>query len=68
MKISYVYENIKKAMNYIENVDIFGATTRTEKKVNQEKINKAYNILNNIKNEIVIENQISKRKEENKDE
>ena len=63
MKISYVYENIKKAMNCIENVDFFGATTRAEKKINQERINEAYNILNNMKNEIVIENQ-RKLKEE----
>ena len=60
MKLSYVYENIKTAMNYIGSVNVFGAETKSEKQRNQTKINKAYEILHNLRNDIVIESQRKK--------
>ena len=60
MTINYVQDIIKKAMYEIETVDFFQNDKRRE---NQKKLNKAYNILDKLNNELIREQIKNKQKE-----
>ena len=60
MTINHVYKKIKKVMTILENVDMMSLDKR---KYNQEQINKAYNVLDNFKDELIRENIKNKQKE-----
>lgn len=53
MTISHIYKKINQAMSLLEEVDFISLEKR---KYNQEQINKAYNVLDNLKDELIREN------------
>lgn len=59
MKISHIYKIINQVMNLLEDVDFISLDKR---KYNQEQINKAYNVLDSFKDEIIRENIKMKQK------
>lgn len=59
MTINHVYNTINKAMRIIENVDMMSLDKR---KYNQAQINKAYELLDNFKDELIRENIKNKQK------
>ena len=59
MKISHIYKIINQVMNLLEDVDLISLDKR---KYNQEQINKAYNVLDSFKDEIIRENIKMKQK------
>lgn len=59
MTIKHIYNIINKAMKEIEDVDMMSLDRR---KYNQEQINKAYNLLDNFRDELIRENIKNKQK------
>lgn len=59
MTINHIYNIIVNAMSKLENVDFIRID---QKKFNQAKVNEAYKILDNLKDELIREN--IKRKQE----
>lgn len=59
MTINHIYNIIENAMSKLENVDFIRID---QKKFNQAKVNEAYKILDNLKDELIREN--IKRKQE----
>ena len=59
MKISHIYKIINQVMTLLEDVDFISLDKR---KYNQEQINKAYNVLDNFKDELIRENIKMKQK------
>ena len=59
MTINHIYRIINQVMSLLENVDMMSLDKR---KYNQEKINKAYNILDSFKDELIRENIKMKQK------
>lgn len=53
MKINHIYNIIENAMSKLENVDFIRID---QKKFNQAKVNEAYKILDNFKDELIREN------------
>ena len=60
MTINYVQDIIKKAMYEIETVDFF---QNDKRRGNQRKLNKAYNILDKLNDELIREQIKNKQKE-----
>lgn len=58
MTINHIYNIINKTMKLLEEIDFVSLDKR---KYNQEQVNKAYNILDNFKDELIREN-IKKRR------
>lgn len=52
MKLSYVYEKVNEVMNTLDSIDIMSYEKR---RVNQAQVNKAYNILDSFRDEIIRE-------------
>ena len=68
MTISHVYKKVTEVMQTIENVNIYDMSSSTMRRLNQQKINKAYRQLDDLKAELereVIKNK--QKKEANKD-
>lgn len=68
MTISHVYKKITEIMQIIENVNIYEMSSPTMRRLNQQKINKAYRQLDDLRAELereVIKNK--QAKEANKD-
>lgn len=59
MTINHIYKIINQVMNLLEDVDFISLDKR---KYNQEQINKAYNVLDSFKDEIIRENIKMKQK------
>jgi len=53
MTIKHIYNIINKTMKLIENIDFINLEKR---KYNQEQVNKAYDILDNFRDELIREN------------
>lgn len=53
MTINHIYSKVNQVMTILENVDFISLDKR---KYNQEQVNKAYNILDNFKDELIREN------------
>ena len=53
MTINHIYNIIIKTMEELENIDFINLEKR---KYNQEQVNKAYDILDNFKDELIREN------------
>lgn len=53
MTIKHIYRIIKETMKLLEDIDFISLEKR---KYNQEQVNKAYNILDNFKDELIREN------------
>lgn len=64
MTINHVYNKINKAMTILENVDMMSLDKR---KYNQEQINKAYELLDNFRDELIRENIKNKQKGDTKE-
>lgn len=52
MKLSYVYEKVNEVMNTLDSIDIMSYEKR---RVNQAQVNKAYNILDSFRDELIRE-------------
>lgn len=68
MTISHVYKKVSEAMSLIENLNFYEIETRSVRILNQQKLNKAYKVLDDFKAELereVIKNK--QKKEANKD-
>lgn len=59
MTINHIYNIIVKAMDNLQDIDFINLDKR---KYNQEQINKAYNVLDNFKDELIRENIKNKQK------
>lgn len=59
MTINHVYKTVEKIMKKLENIDFISLEQR---KFNQAKVNEAYKILDNFKDELIRED--IKRKQE----
>lgn len=55
MKIKHIYEIIDNAMKELEDIDIF-TNDLSRRTISQYKINRAYKLLDNFKNELIREN------------
>ena len=53
MTINHVYKTVEKIMKKLENIDFISLDQR---KFNQAKVNEAYKILDNFKDELIREN------------
>ena len=53
MTIKHIYNIINKTMKTIEDIDMMSLT---KKKYNQNKINEAYELLDNLRDELIREN------------
>jgi len=53
MTINHIYNIVIKTMEELENIDFISLEKR---KYNQEQVNKAYDILDNFKDELIREN------------
>lgn len=60
MTINHIYNIIVKAMDNLQDIDFINLDKR---KYNQEQINKAYNVLDSFKDELIRENIKNKQKE-----
>ena len=67
MTISHIYKKITEIMQTIENINIYEMSSSTMRRLNQQKINKAYRQLDDLKAEIEREVIKNKQKEANKD-
>lgn len=59
MTINHIYNIVIDIMNKLENIDFISLDKR---KYNQEQINKAYNVLDSFKDELIRENIKNKQK------
>lgn len=59
MTINHIYNIIVKAMDNLQDIDFINLDKR---KYNQEQINKAYNVLDRFKDELIRENIKNKQK------
>ena len=64
MTINHIYNKMNKAMTILENVDMMSLDKR---KYNQEQINKAYELLDNFRDELIRENIKNKQKGDTKE-
>lgn len=68
MTIGYAYKKVSEVMALIENLNFYEIETRSVRILNQQKLNKAYKVLDDFKAELereVIKNK--QKKEANKD-
>ncbi len=61
MTISHVYKKVSEVMTVLENINIYEISSRTQRILNQQKINKVYIMLDDFKAEI--EREIIKNKQ-----
>lgn len=61
MTISHVYKKVSEVMTVLENINIYEISSRTQRILNQQKINKVYMMLDDFKAEI--EREIIKNKQ-----
>ena len=59
MKINHIYNIVVNTMNKLENIDFISLDKR---KYNQQQLNEAYRILDNLKDELIRENIKNKQK------
>ena len=62
MTISHVYKKVNEVMQTIENINLYEMTSATTRRINQQKLNKAYKILDNFRDELIRENIRNKQK------
>ena len=55
MKIKHIYEIIDSAMKELDDIDIFSYNL-SRRTIAQSKINRAYKLLDNLKDELIREN------------
>lgn len=65
MTIGHVYKKLTEIMQTIENINIYEMSSSTMRRLNQQKINKAYKQLDNLKAEIEREDIKNKQKRRN---
>ena len=65
MTRGHVYKKLTEIMQTIENINIYEMSSSTMRRLNQQKINKAYKQLDNIKEEIEREYIKNKQKRRN---
>ena len=62
MTISHVYKKVSEAMSLIENLNFYEIESRQVRIVNQQKLNKAYRVLDNFRDELIRESIRNKQK------
>ena len=67
MTISHVYNKVTEIMKTIQNINLYEMSSSTMRRYNQKKINDAYKMLDNFRDELIRENIRNKQKEANKD-
>ena len=67
MTISRVYKKITEVMQTIENINLYEMSSTAVRRRNQQKLNKAYRQLDEIRAEMERESIKNKQKEANKD-
>ena len=66
MRLIYVQKKIEEAMNDLDNIDCLTVKNKNVFLENQKKINRAYDLLDKIRNEILnerIQNKLAKQKQ-----
>lgn len=66
MTRSHAYKQITEAMSIIENINLYEMESRTVRILNQQKLHKAFNILNNFRDEIIREDIMCKQRNKSK--
>lgn len=64
MKINHVYKIVSETMTILENINLYDVSSRTQRILNQQKIHKAYKLLDNFRDELIRENIKNKQKKE----
>lgn len=62
MTISHAYKKVNEVMSLIENINLYEMESRSVRILNQQKLHKAYNALNNFRDELIRENIKNKQK------
>lgn len=62
MTISHAYKRVSEAMSLIENLNFYEIDSRQVRILNQQKLNKAYKVLDNFRDELIRENIRNKQK------
>ena len=62
MTISHAYKKVSEAMSLIENLNLYEIESRQVRIVNQQKLNKAYRVLDNFRDELIRESIRNKQK------
>ena len=62
MTISHAYKRVSEAMSLIENLNFYEIDSRQVRILNQQKLNKAYKLLDNFRDELIRENIRNKQK------
>lgn len=62
MTISHAYKKVSEAMSLIENLNFYEIESRQVRIVNQQKLNKAYRVLDNFRDELIRESIRNKQK------
>ncbi len=62
MTLSRVYKKVSEAMSLIENLNLYEIESRQVRIVNQQKLNKAYRVLDNFRDELIRESIRNKQK------
>ena len=65
MTLSRVYKKVSEAMSLIENLNLYEIESRQVRIVNQQKLNKAYRVLDNFRDELIRESIKNKQKRRN---
>ena len=68
MTIGHAYKRVSEAMSLIENLNLYEIESRQVRIVNQQKLNKAYRVLDNFRDELIRENIKNKQKTNKKEE
>ena len=68
MKIGYVHKKISEVMALIENINLYEVSSSTVRMLNQQKLHKAYKLLDNFRDELIRENIKNKQKTNKKEE
>lgn len=62
MTISHVYKKVSEAMSLIENLNFYEIESRQVRIIKQQKLNKAYRVLDNFRDELIRESIRNKKK------
>ena len=57
------YNVVNDTMKILENINLYEVSSRTQRILNQQKIHKAYKLLDNFKDELIRENIKNKQKQ-----
>ena len=62
MTLNYVHKKVTEFMTYIQSINLYEIESRQVRIVNQQKLNKAYRVLDNFRDELIRESIRNKQK------